>query len=136
MIAVSQPGCSGCFLGRSQFCQDVILYWRKRNLRTRAGSKSRGWDGHRVARPGHRLPSNRLSSQLSGGAGQTCQGSPSVQLDCAVEDLGGQHDDLAPGRHPEGEQHSAVARRPLSLVSFATFFVYPPLIPYHAHKDW
>ena len=69
--------------------------------------------------PGHWLlllvASNRLSSQLSG-CGPLVRAVRAV-LVVAVEALGGQQEDLARGRHPEGEQHSAVA---LSTVSFSS----------------
>ena len=59
------------------------------------------------------LPSNRLSSQLSGCCGPLVRAVRAV-LVVAVEGLGGQEEDRARGGHPEGEQHSAVA---LSTVS-------------------
>ena len=102
-------------------------------LRTRAGSKSHGRDPG--ACPGHWLPSNRLSSQLSGW-GPLVRAVRAVDV-VAVEALGGQQqEDLARGGDPQqGEQHSAVA---LSTVShfFPRVFVYPLVNHHQTHKDW
>ena len=138
MMALSQPRMSCLLHGRLAFIFEELLKFKeikikKRNLalRTRAGSKSHGRDP--PACPGHWLPSNRLSSQLSGW-GPLVRAVRAV-LVVAVEALGGQQEeDLARGGDPQGEQHSAVA---LSTVShfFPRAFVYPLITHHQTHKD-
>ena len=85
------------------------------------GVKATGGRVDPQACPGHwLLPSNRQSSQLSG-CGPLVRAVRAVVV-VAVEALGGQEEDLARGRDPEGEQHSAVALSTVSFSSFASLF--------------